>query len=306
MKTNLQIKSLNETKKIKEILAEFLKQNDVSQSSIAKKINVSTATLSQYLQGKYNGDVKTLETKIKQFLDREKSRKQTKDFVFIDTSLSQKIQQSCNFAFDTQDMILIVGGSGVGKTEALKQFARKTEAAIYIECDLTLSPKNILQEIAQQLNIDLEKIKNIFALNSAVLKELNNRDVLLIFDEAELLSYKTLETIRRIHDKSGTAVVLAGMPKLRANLKGKKGDFLQLFSRIGIVIDVGSEVPQADLEKVISGQDDFASFSKELSSLAQGNLRRLTKIAKGCRKLLQKGESLNEELFKTYASFLLN
>lgn len=293
------------TNKTQKMLAEFLEQNDVSQASVAKKINVSTTALSQFMSGIYKGDVKTLENKLTQFLEREFSRKQSTGFKFVETSLSQKIQNGCSFAFDTQDMILIVGASGVGKTEALKQYAAKTEAAIYIECDFSFSPKNILQEIATQLKLDLGKIKNFFALNSAVLKELSNRDVLLIFDEAELLTYKTLETIRRIHDKTGSAVVLAGMPKLRANLRGKKGDFLQLFSRIGIAVDVGNEVPEADLETVILGQSEFAPFVKELKTLANGNLRRLTKIVKGSKKLMQKGEKLNKELFNSYASFLI-
>lgn len=298
---------MKSNQKIKEQLLSFLDNKKSSQANIAKKIGVSNTTLSMYLQDKYNGDVLTLETKLKQFLDREKNRKLSNEFVFVDTSLSQKIQQSCSFAFDTQDIVLIIGGSGVGKTAALKSFTEKTKSVIYIECDLSFTPKNILLEIAQQLKLDLEKIgKNLFALNDAILKDLKDRDVLLIFDEAELLSYKSLETIRRIHDKSETAIVLAGMPKLKTNLRGKKGDFLQLFSRIGIAVDVGNEVSEADLGKVIAEQGEFSKFAEDLKKLAKGNLRRLTKILKGSKQLLKKGEKLDAETLKTYSSFLIS
>lgn len=298
---------MKSNQKIKELLLAFLDNKKSSQANIAKKIGVSNTTLSMYLQDKYNGDVLTLETKLKQFLDREKNRKLSNEFVFVDTSLSQKIQQSCSFAFDTQDIVLIIGGSGVGKTAALKSFTEKTKSVIYIECDLSFTPKNILLEIAQQLKLDLEKIgKNLFALNDAILKDLKDRDVLLIFDEAELLSYKSLETIRRIHDKSETAIVLAGMPKLKTNLRGKKGDFLQLFSRIGIAVDVGNEVSEADLGKVIAEQGEFSKFAEDLKKLAKGNLRRLTKILKGSKQLLKKGEKLDAETLKTYSSFLIS
>ena len=292
---------------IQEAVLAFIEKNNLTQATVAKRVNVSKTTLSMYLQGSYAGDVLLLETKLKQFLEREKNRKQSNDFVFVETSLSQKIQQSCSFAFDTQDIVLIIGASGVGKTAALKKFKEKTKSVIYIECDLSFTPKNILLEIAQQLKLDLEKTgKNLFALNDAILKDLKDRDVLLIFDEAELLSYKSLETIRRIHDKSETAIVLAGMPKLRANLRGKKGDFFYFFSRIGIAVDVGSEVSEADLGKVIAEQGEFSNFAEDLKKLAKGNLRRLTKILKGSRQLLKKGEKLDSDTLKTYASFLIS
>ncbi len=50
-----------------------------------------------------------------------------------------------------------------------------------------------------------------------------------MIDEAELLSTRSLEFIRRIHDLASVGVVLAGMPRLLVNLKGKNNELAQLY-----------------------------------------------------------------------------
>ncbi|MGL9774989.1 MAG: hypothetical protein ACR5LG_16235 [Sodalis sp. (in: enterobacteria)] len=42
-------------------------------------------------------------------------------------------------------------------------------------------------------------------------KGLRDKNWLVLVEEAELLPYKALEVLRRIHDRSGVAIVLAGM-----------------------------------------------------------------------------------------------
>ncbi|CRL44634.1 hypothetical protein SGGMMB4_01839 [Sodalis glossinidius str. 'morsitans'] len=56
---------------------------------------------------------------------------------------------------------------------------------------------------------------------------------LVLVDEAELLPYRALEVLRRIHDSFGVAIVLAGMPRLLLNLKGSRGEYAQLYSIAG-------------------------------------------------------------------------
>lgn len=289
---------------IKNQLADFLKSSELSQSNIAKKLGISSATLSQYMQGKYAGAVKTLEKRIKEFLEREENRLKTATLSFVETKTSQKIKQSCQLAFDTQDLVLIIGASGIGKTVSLKDYAQKTENAIYLECDLSHTPKNMLLEIAEKMKIVLEK-KDFHSITNAVVKHLSSSDSLLIFDEAELLPHKTLETIRRLHDKSEAAIVLAGMPNLKSNLRGKKGEHQQLFSRIGLVVDCGKTSSNEDLEKIITSNQELIPLKDDLITLAKNNARRLSKIVRGASRLLKSGEKLNSDILKSFSSLLM-
>ena len=291
-------------KEIQEQLVNFIDNSTLSQSAIAKKMAVSPTTISLYLQSKYNGDNSVLEKKIKEFLEREAQRQKAKKFSFVQTIASKKIMNGCQLAFDTQDIVLIVGNAGLGKTISLKNYASNTEATTYIECDLTHTPKSILQEIAEQKKLVLEK-KDFHSVNKAVVKALSSSDELIIFDEAELLSYKSLEVIRRLHDKTEAAIVLAGLPSLKNNLRGKKGENKQLFSRIGLVVDIGNELSKEDLTKIINSQEDLKPFVEDLIALSKGNPRRLNKIVKGAFRLLNKGEVLTKASFQNYSSLLL-
>ena len=291
-------------KQLSEKLAAYISQASASQRTLSSKLGVSSATLNLYLKGKYQGDIKLLEKKIKEFLERESSRNQVIKIARAETTILKHIQQSCKFAFDTQDIVLVIGGSGLGKTFALKDFAEKNEAVLFFDCDFSHSPKNILLDIAKKLKLNTEK-RDFASLNSLVSKHLSEQDCLLIFDEAELLPYKSLETIRRLHDKSGVAVVLAGMPKLRANLRGAKGEFKQLYSRIGLMVEVGEKLTNEDLTKIILAQGIPESLVNFLVNHSKGSARRLSKILKGSFNLAKEGEDISEQLISNYSSLLM-
>ena len=100
---------------------------------------------------------------------------------------------------------------------------------------------------------------------------------LLIIDEAEQLSYKSLEMIRRLHDKSGIGVLLAGMHKLLGNLRGIRGEYAQLYSRVGMAVKL-EPLQEADTQSIIGhllseAGDFWQIFHRECA----GNTRRLFK-----------------------------
>lgn len=122
---------------------------------------------------------------------------------------------------------------------------------------------------------------------TAIVEKLKNSERLIIIDEAELLSYKCLEVIRRIHDMAGVGVVLAGMPRLRANLRGKRGEYKQLYSRVGFACDIKDRLPDEDVVMLVSavfGNDEYAD---ELVKASGGNARRLNKILRGVNRLVK-------------------
>jgi DNA transposition AAA+ family ATPase len=70
----------------------------------------------------------------------------------------------------------------------------------------------VLEELCGLLGIS--KRGNMHELSEACIAALRDSGRLLMVDEAENLPYRALETLRRIHDKSGIGLVLAGMPVL--------------------------------------------------------------------------------------------
>ena len=130
---------------------------------------------------------------------------------------------------------------------------------------------------------------------------------LIIVDEAELLSTKSLEYIRRIHDLTGCGVVLAGMPRLLVNLKGKYGELAQLYSRVGLACDLGNQLSEDDIHKLAENGLGTDEFNQILFKASHGNARRLTKLMRGVIRVAEMhGKQIDEKLINSYAGMLIN
>lgn len=189
---------------------------------------------------------------------------------FVPTDTAQKILEVCSMAHTMNDINLVIGEAGLGKTMAIKHYAQTVENVVLIETEPTFSPKVLLIELCNKLGVPPSKSNHDNIAN--IIEKLNGSDRLIIIDEAELLSYKCLEVIRRIHDKSGVGVVLAGMPRLRTNLRGKRGEYKQLYSRIGFVCDLADRLPDDDIGELVLGYLAIMSAMIALSKQVMATL----------------------------------
>uniref|UniRef100_UPI001481AD8B AAA family ATPase n=1 Tax=Pluralibacter gergoviae TaxID=61647 RepID=UPI001481AD8B len=133
---------------------------------------------------------------------------------------------------------------------------------------------------------------------------------ILMVDEAENLPYRALETLRRIHDKSGIGLVLAGMHRLIINLKGKRGEYQQLYSRVGLAFCIGDSLPQDDISDIaVSMLPDAskADVSDALFKASNGNARRLFKLVRGVSRHSEiSGNAVSAGAVRKFAEMLIN
>ena len=205
-------------KKINEILSKGM-----TQSKVAKEIGRSEAVISQYLKGTYNGDVESLENLLKNFILKNEKIKTNRDF--IKTKDATCILGICNSCQKLEQLGLVYGRSGFGKTTTLKKYTENTEKAIYIVCNSFMNSNDIIKRIGKAIGLPnltgskdekIEKIKEFFKYN---------KGYLLIFDEADKLLNKDtiskLDVIKTIYDENdndGVGVVLAGEQSLKTKL----------------------------------------------------------------------------------------
>lgn len=259
-----------------ELLQSFKESQNLSQARLATMLGVSPAVISQYLQGKYEGDVDSLDKKVRELVERTNGRKVDIKGGFVLTGSARKTLTLCTDAHTLGDIRLVIGEAGIGKTMAIKEYAENTKGVVLIESEPTFSPKILLAELCQKLGIIPSR--NNHDNLSAIKSKLKDSGRLIIIDEAELLTYKCLEIIRRIHDMTGVGVVLAGMPKLVANLKGKSGEYKQLYSRVGFVHDLGRELTTDDVGILATHLLGTDEHNGALVKACQGNARRLSKL----------------------------
>lgn len=108
------------------------------------------------------------------------------------------------------------------KTYSLRQYAKLPRVA-YIECDDTMSSRDLVEAIEKSLGIP-SGYGTIWRRVNGIRDFFNtNKGYLLIIDEADKLvskyTQKKMEILRAIFDQSDVGLVIAGEPKLEAQIK---------------------------------------------------------------------------------------
>ncbi|SUA94167.1 phage transposase [Neisseria mucosa] len=184
-------------------------------------------------------------------------------------------------AHEAGDTVVIYGQAGLGKTQAVKNYCEKNPAAILIEANPSFTALVLMRKLAAAA-----KVSTVGSLNDlfeSVSDRLRDSGRLIVVDEAENLPLRALEIIRRLHDDTGCGLVLSGMPRLVANLRGKHGELVQLYSRVSVALNLGDSMPDEELEEIARAampEADDATIA-ELVKQSNGNTRRMSKLMRG-------------------------
>ncbi|HGA2224217.1 TPA: AAA family ATPase, partial [Klebsiella variicola] len=290
-------------------LNDLMTRKGYSQTQVARAIGKSTAVINQYLQGKYAGDVPAIDALARSFINREVEKEKSQKIAarFVPTVTSRKGMEVIRYAHLDGDLNVIYGAAGLGKTMILREYAAQHRDALLIEADPGYTARVVLEELCGLLGIS--KRGNMHELSEACIAALRDSGRLLMVDEAENLPYRALETLRRIHDKSGIGLVLAGMPRLIINLKGKRGEYQQLYSRVGFALCIGDSLPQSDITDIAVSMLPGAGsqeVSEALFKASHGNARRLFKLVRGVSRHSEiSGNAVSAGAVRKFAEMLI-
>ncbi|MDR0709620.1 MAG: AAA family ATPase [Spirochaetaceae bacterium] len=250
----------------------------ISQNKAAQAMGCSPAVISLYKNRAYAGSVKTLEEKIAAWLAREERRLTRIEIPTAETAAISQVRDAIAATQDGADMAVIIGAAGCGKTTAIRQYAKESHSALLIDVDPSFSQVVLMNEIARSLGLEDKGGMN--AVIDRVTGALRGRDAVLIIDEADYLSEKSLELVRRvINDKAETGVVLVGLPTLEYKIRNLSKNHGQIISRVGFMVRVG-KLTRADAGKIIAGV--WEGLPKETADAfaagAGGSARALAKL----------------------------
>ena len=214
----------------------YIGQKKISINGISKSIGRSNGTISSWLQNKYKGKVDAIDAEVKAFLDREQERSTIgrRNIPFCEIRNALRVWDVAKTAHLNRQICVVYGDPGSGKTRAVKEYTANNPDVILIETDPGYSAKILFRNINRALGLSgLGQIAELFDNAVQKLKETGR---LLIIDEAEILPYRALELLRRLHDKAHIGILLSGMPRLYYNLRGLNGEYMQLYSRVRISV----------------------------------------------------------------------
>lgn len=146
------------------------------------------------------------------------------EITILETANFKTIARVCNDAMLNSKFIGVIGYPGAGKTIALNEYTSLNPNVFYVCVEPSMTSKKLFQKVLKVLgdtsnNADLS-LNYMINKASMILNE-DNENKLVIFDEAGLLTQKTLIYLREFRDKTinYTGIVIAGCDYLMDNIK---------------------------------------------------------------------------------------
>ena len=258
-----------------EFLRNYIGASEKSQAAVAQELGVSASALSSFLAGKY----KTPHTLIPKIRELKTTKEKRADMLsappYVETSITRKVLSAIRYSHLRGALSVAYGDAGVGKTQAYKHYLQDNALAIGITASPTYASITGVNELlAEQLNVREHVSRRI---TREIVYRLKGSGRVILVDEAQHLTTRTLDHLRCIADEAGIGICLIGNEQVYTRLRGSgKADFAQLYSRIGMRMEV--------LNKQI-GREDVAAvfFDGRLKEGALGLLYRVCQTGHSLR-----------------------
>jgi DNA transposition AAA+ family ATPase len=227
----------------------WLKEHGHSRAWLAKRTRISSTTISQVLACKYPSPPAEFLSRMVAVLRVEDERQRDGTPGYVEGSVHKLVWVVCDRTRKHGNFGVIAGAVGVGKTRSLREYTNRTPQTLMVEANPAMTPGTLLTELLEQLNCPSPP--GLDRKFSALTKALEGTTYLLIADEADTMSAGALHYLRRIRDKAGVGVVLAGTTQLHRLLKPEQGQFDQIRSRVSMWPETIAAITRDDQDDMV-------------------------------------------------------
>ena len=246
-----------------EELLHFRQTQGITNAELGRRLGESATFISKYLNDNLDRDPKDFPARARNILAALKARLEDATNLF-ETSVTDNIAGRIDMARRTQDVMLLVGPAGEGKTCGAKLFTASNPGTIYVEL---ASYQRTGSKVAGVLFDKLER-RNDWKGNSSraefITHQLRGSSRVVICDEAHLLDATGRQFLFNLNRDTGCAVVLIGNPEILDKIR--RND--QHFSRVGVKGEPrlrDKEIPAVSLK--VATQFSTPEFAQEISDL---------------------------------------
>jgi len=209
-------KKIDEAKarEVAEKLRQFMAKRKLTQADIARKLGFSSTRISQFLAGKYKGNLGEIVNKVINFINSMSRRERRSHGTgYIETTVAKRISAliaQCEAYTDDEGTIgLIIGDAGHGKSLCLRQYAEANHNTVYVELDDAMTSTLMFSAIALELHMDATG--SLAQVTRQLIENLQNRHIIIMLDEASGLRVRQLNQLRQIIvTKARCPLILAG------------------------------------------------------------------------------------------------
>lgn len=246
-----------------EALKEYISNTGKTQTAVSKELDVSTGMLSAFLKGAYKAPHKVI-PKIQELLRVcEKKQVAPREPDYVDTGISRIVLNAIRYSHIQGKISVVYGDAGIGKTMAFRHYLEENSLAVGITISPTFSSITGVNELLAEALGVRERVAR--RITSEIIAKLKHSGRVIIIDEAQHLTTRTLNHLRCMSDESGVGICLIGNLEVYTRMKGSgKADFAQLFSRIGMAKPVMTiDITRDDVQRIF-GQYEVDEESMEM------------------------------------------
>lgn len=224
---------------------------------LAGRTEVKQGTLSSFASGKYNAPGDKIAAAIfryRQSLAHQAalSVKAPEPPPYFATETSERLLQLLTTA-QRGRIVTAAMSAGLGKTESAKHYKACNPNVFIVTCRPSASSVLNTQRLILARLGTINTVGTMLDLTLRIEKMLSDlHRPLLIFDEAQHLTEKTVEEIRSLYDGVGVGIALFGNEIVQQRLEGitRSPAFAQIFSRIALP-HVQTQPLAADIEALL-------------------------------------------------------
>lgn len=219
-------------------LQAYREKENLSLADLAGEIGSNVSTVSTYLNKKPEGDVAKFEARVEDILLAAAKRDQS-EYRLFPTKVTQIIEGTLEKIRKTNDMGLIFGPAGTGKTCGAKLYQLRHLSSIYIFIPQWLrGPTDLINSIwdaSSTAGWDGHTKRSSFLAD-----KFTGTNRLFIVDNAQRLTKDGLNYFFDFHDVTGCPIGFLSNPELQERI----ADNDTLFSRIGVkkFVTVGNDL----------------------------------------------------------------
>lgn len=214
-------------------LRKYMEDTGKNQTAVAKELDISSSRMSSFLSGTYKTP-HTVIPKVQELLQmREKKKVAPKKPEYRETSVNRCVINAIKYCHVQGNFGVVYGDAGIGKTMAIEQYLKENSLAIGITISPTYASITGVNELlGEQLGVK-ERVSR--KITKEIENKLRGSGRVIIVDEAQLLTTRTLDHLRCMSDHTEVGVCLIGNYEVYNRLRGNgEAMFAQLFSRSGM------------------------------------------------------------------------
>ena len=177
-------------------------------------------------------------------------------------------------------MALVYGGHGLGKSQTILWWATNNDA-VYLRANQGMTSRWLLCEIAEELGeVPFWHSQETFNLIEQNLKA--NPKIIIVDEIDYLIEKSTVETLRDLHDRTGSPIVLVGMGMADKKISRYKHLEDRIFEKLKF-----EHFNQQDISEIISQLSDinFSEGAIEYLSIQSNQFRQIIKLINKVEKL---------------------